>query len=92
MQLLIRMSDEEMQDFVGKDGFLWQKLSTFQTQRGRMQQQNVVNIRPGPTAFATTRVVEGRPSSELRLAKRCSGIFRNVFLKLNVLLGMQIGW
>ena len=56
-------SDDEMQYFVGKDGSLWEKLFTFHAQKRRLQQQNVVNIRPGPTAFATTRVVEGRPSS-----------------------------
>ena len=60
-------SDDEMKDFVGKNGSLWQKLSTFQAQRGRLQQLNVVKIRPGPTAFATTRVVEGRPSSSFRI-------------------------
>ena len=60
-------SDDEMQDFVGKDGSLWQKLSTFQAQRRRLQQQNVVNIRPEPTAFAITRVVEGKPFSSFRI-------------------------
>ena len=60
-------SDDEKKDFVGKNGSLWQKLSIFQAQRRRLQQQNVVNIRPGPTAFATTSVVEGRPSSSFRI-------------------------
>ena len=60
-------SDDEMQDFIGKDGSLWQKLSTFQVQRGRLQQKNVVNIRSGPTAFAATRVVKRRPSSYFRI-------------------------
>ena len=32
---------------------------SFQMQKGRLQQQNVVNIGPGPIAFA----IEGRPSS-----------------------------
>ena len=41
----------------------WRKLSTFQVQGGRLQQQNVVNVRPGPTTFATNRVIEGSPSS-----------------------------
>jgi len=32
-----------------------------------LQQQNVVNVRPGPTAFATNRVIEGSPSSSFRI-------------------------
>jgi len=56
-------NDDGVQDFTGKDGSSWQKLSTFQVQRGRLQQQNVVNVMPGPTAFATNCVIEGSPSS-----------------------------
>ena len=39
----------------------------FQVQRGRFQQQNVVNVRPGSTAFATNRVIEDRQSSSFRI-------------------------
>ena len=56
-----------MQHFIRKDGSSWRKLSTFQVQRGRLQQQNVVNVRPGPTAIATNRVIEGSPSSSFRI-------------------------
>ena len=31
-------------------------------QKGCLQQQNIVNIRPGPTACATSCVIKGRPS------------------------------
>ena len=66
-----------MQDFVGKDRSLWQKLSTFQAQRGRLQQQNIINIKPGPTACATTRVVEGRTSSSFQIMFS-KGMLRNI--------------
>ena len=32
-----------------------------------MQQQNVVNLRSGPTAFATNRIIEGSPSYSFRI-------------------------
>ena len=38
----------------------------FQVHRGCLQ-QNVVNVRPGPTAFATNRVIEDRQSSSFRI-------------------------
>jgi len=56
-----------VQDFPGKDGSSWRKLSTFHMQSGRLQQQNVVNVRPVPTAIATNRVIEGSPSSFFRI-------------------------
>ena len=52
-------NDDGVQHFIGKDGSSWRILSTFQVQRGRLQQQNVVNVRPAPTEFATNRLVEG---------------------------------
>ena len=32
-------------------------------QKGHLQQQSIVNIRPGPTAFETNHIIKGRPSS-----------------------------
>jgi len=55
-------NDDGVQHFIGKDGSSWRILSTFQVQRGHLQHQNVVNVRPAPTEFATNRVIEGSPT------------------------------
>ena len=34
-------NDDVLQDFIGKDSSSWRKLSTFQTHRWRLKQQNV---------------------------------------------------
>ena len=60
-------NDDRVQDFIGKMTFHGERYLLFQVQRGRLQQQNVVNVRPGPTAFATNRVIEDRQSSSLRI-------------------------
>ena len=81
-------NDDGVQDFTGKDGSSWQKLSTFQVQRGRLQQQNVVNVMPGPTAFATNCVIEGSPSSFRVIFSEA--MIRNIlFLKLSVSQGIS---
>ena len=56
-------NDDGVQDLIGKMTFHGESYLLFQVQRGRLQQQNVVNVRPGPTAFATNRVIEDRQSS-----------------------------
>jgi len=70
-------NDDGVQHFIGKDGSSWRILSTFQVQRGRLQQQNVVNVRPAPTEFATNRVIEGSPSSSFRIIFS-KAMFRNI--------------
>jgi len=71
-------NDDGVQDFIGKDGSSWRKLSAFQVQRGELlQQQIVVNVRPGPTAFATNHVIEGSPSSSFRIIFS-EAILRNI--------------
>ena len=50
-------------DFTGKDGTAWQAMDVSHVQRGRLQQQNILNFKPGPTAFATHKVSETSPLS-----------------------------
>ena len=45
-------------DLIGKDGTAWQALGGSHVQRGRLQQQNVLNFKPGPTAYATSRIIK----------------------------------
>ena len=49
------------QDLIGKDGTAWQALAISHVQRGRLQQKNILSFKPGPTAFATSRITESRP-------------------------------
>ena len=42
----------------GKDGTVWQVLAIFHVQRRSLQQQNILSFKPGPTAFATIRIIE----------------------------------
>jgi len=70
-------NDDGVQHFIGKDGSSWRMLCTFQVQRGHLQQQNVVNVRPAPTEFATNRVIEGSPSSSFRIIFS-EAMFRNI--------------
>jgi len=64
--------------------FLYSLLPPYKTRRSHMQQHTVANVRRGPTAFATNRVIEGSPyCSESYSVNPCSKIFTNVlFLKL----------
>ena len=50
---VIAAADE---DIVSRDGSRWQMLDPSQRSQGRMQKQNVVKIRPGPTAYSVFRV------------------------------------
>ena len=49
------------QDFIGKDGTVWQALATSHVQRRRLQQQNIRSFKPSPAAFATSRIMESSP-------------------------------
>ena len=51
------------QDLIGKDGTAWQALAVSHVQRGRLQQQNILSFKPGPTAFAISRIIESSPLS-----------------------------
>ena len=55
------------QDFTGKDGMAWQAMDVSHVQRGRLQQQNILNFKPSPTAFATHKVSETSPLSSFRV-------------------------
>lgn len=55
------------QDLIGKDGTLWQALAISHVQRGRLQEQNILSFKPGPTAFATSRIIESSPLSSFRV-------------------------
>ena len=51
------------QDLIKKDGTAWQALAVSLVQRGRLQQQNILSFKPGPTAFAISRIIESSPLS-----------------------------
>lgn len=53
--------------FIGKDGTRWTKIDLNNQPRGRIQQQNVLKVRPGPTAYSTSRVLNGSPLSAFRI-------------------------
>ena len=46
------------QDLIAKDETVWQALATSHVQRGRLLQQNIMSLKPGPTAFATIKTVD----------------------------------
>ena len=49
--------EDDEQIFGGKDGSCWQALAPNQAVSGRLQQQNIMRIRPGPTACASSLIV-----------------------------------
>ena len=55
------------QDLIGKYGTVWQALTGFYVQRGRLQQQIIINFKPGPTAYATSRIIESSQLSSFRV-------------------------
>ena len=61
------------QDWIGKDGTVWQAFAGYHVQRVRLQQQNILNFKPGPTSYATSRIVESSPLSSfcVFLTKQC---------------------
>ena len=61
---VIAAADE---DILSRDGSRWQILDSSQRSQGRMQKQNVVKIRPGPTAYSVSRANLNDPLSSLRI-------------------------
>ena len=61
---VIAAADE---DIVSRDGSCWQILDPSQRSQSRMQKQNVVKIRPGPTAYSVFRANLNDPLSSLRI-------------------------
>ena len=55
------------QDLIEKDGTAWQVLAGSHKQRGRLQQQNILNFKPSPTAYATSRIIESSPLLSFRV-------------------------
>ena len=45
------------QDLIGKNGTAWQALASSHVQRGRLQQQNILNFMRGPTAHSITGII-----------------------------------
>ena len=48
---------DNKQIFWGKDGSFWQALAPNQAVSGRLQQQNITSIRPGPIAYVAPRII-----------------------------------
>ena len=55
------------QDLIGKDRTVRQALATSHVEHGHLQQQNILSFKPGPTAFATSRIMESSPLSSFRV-------------------------
>ena len=55
------------QNSIGKDGTTWPVLAISHVQRECLQQQNIRSFKPGPTAFATSRITESSPLSSFRV-------------------------
>ena len=51
------------QDLIEKDETAGQTLAISHVQRGRLQQQNILSFKPGPTAFATSRITKNSQST-----------------------------
>ena len=61
---------EEVDDehiFQGKDGSCWLALAPNQAIGGRLQQQNIMRIQPGSTAYAASRIIFDSPLSFFRI-------------------------
>ena len=54
-------------DLIGKDGTAWQALAISHVQQGRLQPQNILNFKPGSTAFAKSRSTESSSLSSFRV-------------------------
>ena len=53
--------EDDEQIFRGKDGSCWLALAPNQAVSGRLQQQYILRIRPGPTAYASSRIISDSP-------------------------------
>lgn len=58
---------KDEQSASGKDGTTWQRVQPGGSVAGRFAKQNILRRRPGPTAFATTRVSRNNEASAFRL-------------------------
>ena len=67
-------------DLIGKDETQWQSLSISHVQRRLLQQWNIVNFTPGPTSFASRRIIESSPFSSFRVSfvKQCSELYAHL--------------
>ena len=59
--------ENDEQIFRGKDGSCWLALAPNQAVSGRLQQQNIMRIRPSSTAYASSRIISDSPLLWLRI-------------------------
>ena len=59
--------EDDEQIFRGKDGSCWLAFAPNQAVSGRLQQQNTMRIRPGPTVYASSRIIFDSPLSSFRI-------------------------
>ena len=59
--------EDDEQIFRGKDGSCWQALAPNQAVSGRLQQQNIMRIRPGSTVYAFFCIISDSPPSSFRI-------------------------
>ena len=60
-------SDDIEKNPLSKDGFYWRRSVSFQVTAGRLQQNNIVRIRTGPTSYSTYSIIRGSPLSLFRI-------------------------
>ena len=65
------------QDLIEKDGTAWQTLAISHVQRGRLQQQNILSFKPGPTVFTTSRITESPFLNLFNVYNFCVKLFNN---------------
>ena len=78
-----------------KDGSKWKYTSFTHFSRGRLQQQNILTVKPGPTYFATSRIIDQSPASAFQILFH-EAILRNIqkctqMLRGNVRWEIKIG-
>ena len=59
--------EDDEQIFRGKDGSCWLVLAPNQVVSGRLQLQNIMRIRPGSTAYVSSRIISDIPLSSFRI-------------------------
>ena len=59
--------EDDEQIFRGEDGSYWLALGPNQAVSGRLQQQNIMKIQPGPTAYAFFCIISDSPFSMFRI-------------------------
>ena len=60
--------EDDEQIFRGEDGSGWLALAPNQAVSGRLQQRNIIRIRPGPTAYASSRIISDSSLSSFRIS------------------------